>query len=367
MTTFAYLAANDAHGKINGMFLPFVAENNDVLISIVQVFGQAVMAFVLAMILTPIYTFLAYRYKWWRKARENAVTGEKAPVFYKLHAAKHRRNIPTMAGLIMLVSVVAVTLATNLDRKETWLLLAVLGIFGLLGLLDDVSNVFLFADKTGGLKARTQLLALIGLSGAGAAWFYYKLGYSLLHLPGVGDFEIGWLYIPLFILVVVSTSKAVSITDGLDGLSGGLLSTAFSAYGLLSYVQGNYKIAGFCAAIVGALLAYTWFNIHPARFFMGQTGSAALGATLGAVAMLTNSVFVLPIIGGVFVLEAGSSAVQILSKKLLKRKIFLSAPLHHHLEAIGWPETKVTMRLWVIGQILGAIGLMIGLFGSDIL
>jgi phospho-N-acetylmuramoyl-pentapeptide-transferase len=154
------------------------------------------------------------------------------------------------------------------------------------------------------------------------------------------------------------------VTDGLDGLAGGLLITAFGAYSVIAYFQGSYGIAGFCAAIVGALLAFLWFNIYPARFFMGQTGSTALGATLGVIAMLTNSVFVLPIVGAVFVVEAGSSLVQIFSKKVFKRKVFLSAPLHHHLEAIGWPETKVTMRLWVVGQVTGAIGLVLGLLGN---
>lgn len=344
----------------------FEPENYNLLL-VIRVFGQAVLAFLIAMLLTPAYTYFAYRYRWWRKPREHAVTGEKAPIFYKLHAEKHKRNIPTMAGLVVIVSVALVTFGLNLDRQETWLPLAILILFGLLGLFDDITNVFLFSNKTGGLKATTQLLALIGLSTAGAAWFYYKLGYDQLHLPGVGDFSIGWLYIPLFILVVVSTSKAVSITDGLDGLSGGLLATAFGSYGVIAFMTGHTGIAAFCAALVGAVLAYTWFNIHPARFFMGQTGSAALGATLGVIAMLLNSVFVLPIIGGVFVLEAGSSLIQIFSKKVFKRKIFLSAPLHHHLEAIGWPETKVTMRLWVVGQICAGIGLMIGLFGTRLL
>ena len=156
----------------------------------------------------------------------------------------------------------------------------------------------------------------------------------------------------------------MNITDGLDGLSGGLLAASFGAFGIIALAQGNIGIAGFCLATVGAVLAYTWFNIFPARFFMGDIGSFALGTALGVVAMLTNSVFVLPIIGFVFVMEAGSSLVQIISKKLFKRKIFISAPLHHHLEAIGWPETKVTMRLWIIGAVCAGLGVMIGLVGK---
>ncbi|HSX48620.1 MAG TPA: phospho-N-acetylmuramoyl-pentapeptide-transferase [Candidatus Nanoarchaeia archaeon] len=332
-----------------------------------HIFFDAFLAFSLAMLLTPIYTRVAFNRRWWRKPREQAVTGEKAPIFYKLHAEKHKRNIPTMAGMIIIIAVVAVTVALNFNRNQTWLPVATLVVFGALGLMDDIFNVFVFSNKTGGLRARTQLLALIGLSLLGAWWFYYKLSYNLIHVPAVGDFSIGWLYIPLFVLVVVSATKAVSITDGLDGLAGGLLATAFGAYSVIAYFQGSYGIAAFCATIVGAILAYTWFNIFPARFFMGQTGSTALGATLGVIAMLTNAVFVLPIIAGVFVLEAGSSLLQIFSKKVFHRKVFLSAPLHHHLEAIGWPETKVTMRLWVIGQIVAAIGLVIGLLGNKVL
>lgn len=332
-----------------------------------HIFFDAIVAFVLAMLLTPVYTRVAFNRRWWRKPREQAVTGEKAPVFYRLHAEKHKRNIPTMAGLIILASVVLTTGVLNLNRNQTWLLVFSLVMFGALGIIDDVFNIFVFSDKSGGLKARTQLLSLIVLSLLGAWWFYFKLSYNLIHVPGVGDFSIGWLYIPLFVLVTTSSAKAVSITDGLDGLAGGLLATAFGAYSVIAYFQGNYGIAAFCATVVGAVLAYTWFNIFPARFFMGQTGSTALGATLGVVAMLTNSVFVLPIIAGVFVVETASSLLQILSKKIFHRKIFLSAPLHHHLEAIGWPETKVTMRLWVIGQVLAAIGLVLGLIGNKVI
>lgn len=317
--------------------------------------------FALAMFATPVFTGLAFRYQWWRKARTTAVTGEKAPVFSKLHAGKHKRNIPTMAGSIILLAVVVLTLLFNMDRKETWLPLASLILFGGLGLIDDLSNILGFANRSGGLKAKTQAVSLLALSSLLAWYFFARLGYDLIHVPAVGDFSIGWLYIPLFVAVVFSTAKSVSITDGLDGLAGGLLSIAFGCYAIIAFFAGLPALAAFCATVVGALLAYTWFNIFPARFFMGQIGSTALGATLGVIAMLTNSVFVLPIIGAVFVLEAGSSTIQILSKKLLGRKIFQSAPLHHHLEAIGWPETKVTMRLWIIGAMTGTLGLLIGL------
>jgi len=176
----------------------------------------------------------------------------------------------------------------------------------------------------------------------------------------------GWLIIPLFAFVVVATGNAVNISDGLDGLAGGLAAISFGSFGVIAIMQGNPLMAGFCFTVVGALLSYLWFNIHPARFFMGDVGSFALGTSLGVVAMLTDTLFILPIIGLVFVIEAGSSLIQIFSKRVFKRKIFISAPIHHHLEAIGWPETKVTMRFWVIAAVTSFVGVMVALAGGNI-
>ncbi len=321
---------------------------------------QGFICFVLAMVLTPIYTHYAFKYKLWKQVRTDAMTGEKAPVYYKLHAAKHKRNIPTMAGVVGVVAVAITTLLLNWSRSQTYLPVFGLVAAGSIGLLDDFINI---RGKSGiaGIRGSLKMGLILLVALVGALYFFFRLGYSQIHVPAVGNFEIGWLYIPLFILVVVSTANAVNIADGLDGLAGGLLASAFSAYCIIAFAQGNFGIAGFCLAMVGAVLSYTWFNIFPARFFMGDTGSFAFGTALGVVAMLTNSVFVLPVIASVFVVEAGSSLIQIFSKKVFKRKIFLSAPLHHHLEAIGWPETKVTMRLWIIGAVSAAIGMLLGL------
>ncbi len=325
-------------------------------------------SFVLSMVLTPVYTRLAFKYKFWKQQRTEAVTGEKAPIYAKLHAAKHKGNIPTMGGAVTIVAIAVVTLLFNLSRSQTWLPLFVLVAAGLVGLFDDYLNIRATGTKLGvaGMRAKIKFSLILGVATVGALYFYFKLGYNLIHIPAVGDFSIGWLYIPLFIGLVVSTANAVNITDGLDGLSGGLLSTAFGVYAVIAYFQGNYGIAGFCATVVGALLTFTWFNIFPARFFMGDSGAFGLGTTLGVIVMLTNTVVVFPIIAAVFVVEGGSSALQILSKKIRHKKIFLSAPLHHHLEAIGWPETKVTMRMWVVGQLVGALGLVLALLGNRV-
>jgi phospho-N-acetylmuramoyl-pentapeptide-transferase len=324
-------------------------------------------AFVLSMALTPIYTNLAFKYKLWKQPRTTAVTGEAAPIYAKLHAAKHKRNIPTMGGIVAIITIAILTVVFNLSRNQTYLPLFALIAAGTVGLFDDYLNIRSAGLGIAGMRGKIKFSLIFAIATAGGLYFYYKLGYSMIHIPAVGDFSIGWLYIPLFILVVVSTANAVNITDGLDGLSGGLLSIVFAAYGVIAYFQGNYGIAGFCATVVGAMLTFTWFNIFPARFFMGDSGAFALGTALGVIAMLTNTVVVLPIIAFVFVIEAGSAVLQIFSKRVFHRKIFLSAPLHHHLEAIGWPETKVTMRLWVVGQVAAVLGLVLALIGNKVL
>jgi phospho-N-acetylmuramoyl-pentapeptide-transferase len=329
-------------------------------------FLLSVGAFLLAMILTPIYTYLAYRYKFWKKQRSTSTTGEKLEVFTKLHADKFKRNIPTMAGIIGVVSITAITLGFNLNRAETWLPLAALVGGGAVGMLDDIINIRGQGVGVAGLRSSIKF-AMITVLALFLGWFFYvKLGVNTVHLPFIGDIFLGWAIVPLFVLAVVATSNAVNISDGLDGLAGGLLIISFVIFGAIALLKGQVLLSGFCFTVVGALLSYLWFNIFPARFFMGDVGSFAFGTSLGVVAMLTNTLFLLPIIGIIFVIEAGSSLIQITSKKLFHRKVFLSAPIHHHLEAKGWPETKVTMRFWVIGCIAGFTGVVLALAGGHI-
>lgn len=327
----------------------------------------ALLGFLVAMALTPLYTGLAYKYKAWKRASTGAITGEKAKVYLKLHAEKHKRKIPTMAGVVIIASVAIVSLfLDNISRAQTALpLLALLG-GGLVGLIDDYLNIRGANVSIAGLRSQIKLFLITAVASVGAFYFFYRLGYSNIHIPWYGQLEIGWLLIPLFIFVVIATANAVNITDGLDGLSGGLLTFAFFVYTVIALLGGNFGIAIFCATVVGTMLTYTWFNIYPARFFMGDTGSFALGTTLGVVAMLTDTMLLLPIIGGMFVLEAGSSALQIFSKRVFHRKIFKSAPIHHHFEAMGWPETKVTMRFWVLGAVFGVMGLVAALVGGAV-
>ncbi len=332
---------------------------------LVQILLMAFLGFALSMLITPLYTKLAYDGKWWKKPRSQAVTGERSKVFLKLHASKHRRNIPTMAGIIFIVSVLLITSMFNLSREETWLPLAAFLGAGLVGLIDDIINIRGTGAGVAGLPSKLKFLLITLIALLGGIYFYTKLDVTSINVPFYGDLSIGWLIVPLFVLVVISAANAVNITDGLDGLAGGLVAIAFANYAFIAFLQERFGVAAFCMTIVGVLLSYTWFNIHPARFFMGDVGSFCLGTALGVVAMITDTVLLLPIIGAVFVAEAGSSMIQILSKKLRNgKKIFKIAPIHHHFEASGWPETKVTMRFWILGQVAGFAGIVIFLLGS---
>mgnify|MGYP003093406369 FL=1 len=323
--------------------------------------------FILAMGLTPLYTFFAYKYEFWKKQKTASVTGEALTVVNKLHAKKIARHIPTMAGVIGVIAVVVLTVLLNLKREQTWLPLAGLAGGAAIGLIDDILNVWGSNRKDAGLRAPVKFAMIIALSGFLAWFFAFKLHFTTVMIPFIGNFEIGYWMVPLFIFAIVATSNAVNISDGLDGLAGGLLSAAFGAFGIIALVQNQHNLAAFCFTVLGALLAYLWFNVYPARFFMGDVGSFAWGTSLGVVAMLTNSLLLLPVIGLIFVIEAGSSAIQIFSKKVFKRKVFISAPIHHHLEATGWEETKITMRFWIIGMVTAFVGIILALAEHKIL
>lgn len=332
--------------------------------TLVHVFLLGFFGFLLAIALTPLYTTIAYRKQWWKKQRTEAWSGGAATVYNKLHAAKHRRHVPNMAGLIFIISIAVVTLLANLDRGQTWLPLAGMIGAGLIGLTDDVMNIRGVNAKIAGMKSTVKfgLYSLVAL--AGGWWFYEKLGVHSIYLPWVHQWHIGLLIVLLFWLVVIATANSVNITDGLDGLAGGLLTSSFGAYALIAGIEGKYSLAAFCLTVVGALLAYTWFNIFPARFFMGDVGSFALGTALGIIAMQTDTIYVLPIIGFVYVMETGSVIINRTSRKLRHgKKVFLSSPIHHHFEALGWPETKVTMRFWILGQVAAVLGIVIFLIG----
>ncbi len=331
--------------------------------TLVHMFLLGALGFAVAMALTPIYTTVAYKKEWWKKQRVEAMGGASAAIYQKLHAAKHLRNVPNMAGLIFVLAIAIVTFASNLSRGETWLPLAGMLAAGAIGLTDDIMNIR-GSSKIAGMKAKVKFALYSFVALAGGWWFYEKLGVHAVYIPGIGEWSIGIGIIALFWLVVVATANSVNITDGLDGLAGGLLASSFGAYAVIAGIEGKFALAGFCLTVVGALLSYTWFNIYPARFFMGDVGAFALGTALGIIAMQTDTIYVLPIIGFVYVMETGSVIINRTSRKLRHgKKVFLSSPIHHHFEAIGWPETKVTMRFWILGQVAAVVGLVVFLLG----
>lgn len=324
-------------------------------------------AFLLSMFFTPFYTHFAYKYKFWKKQKQTTAQGDALPVMTKLHAHKFNRSFPTMAGIVGVVVVAFVTWICNWDRGQTWLPIAGFLGGGLVGLIDDVINVFGSGKGAAGLRAPVKF-ALITIVGVVLGWFFvYKLGWTGIKIPFNGTWEIGAVtMVAFFAFAVVATSNAVNISDGLDGLAGGLMLIAYGAFGIIGLFQGQWMLAGFCFTVTGWLLSYVWFNVPPARFMMGDVGSFALGSGLGVIAMMTNSLFLLPVIGLLLVVEAGSSLLQMIAKKFFKRKILISAPIHHHLEATGWGEAKIVMRFWVIAGIMALIGLYMAAAGGII-
>ncbi len=338
-------------------------------LSLVKIGTLTALSFIIAMSWTPVLSHFLYKYKLGKNIRSSGRT----PIFSKMHAKKS--GTPTMGGVLVWVTTLAITffifIAWRLfetewleffnffSRSETWLPIAALLIAAIIGLVDDYFTVTNKGVDGGGLSIPYRLGLYAVIAVIGAYWFYVKLGWDTIHVPFMGDFSIGWWYIPLFIFVIVATSFSVNETDGLDGLAAGVMISMFTAYGAISFIQGRYDLATLCGVIAGALLAFLWFNINPARFFMGDTGSMSLGITLGIVAMLTNTVFFLPIIGLVLVVESMSVIVQVISKKFRKKKVFLSAPIHHHFEALGWSEPKVVMRMWVVSGIAATLGIIL--------
>lgn len=347
--------------------------------NVIKVLGTSAVASIVAMLWAPFLIDFLYKHKLWKKkGGKKAFSGEDAVVFNSLHKEREV-SAPRMGGLLIFITVVGLALLLYiisllfpntwlaqfnfLTRSQTWLPLFTLVAASLFGLFDDILVVSDLGKYVGGgmsFKKRLLIVTLIGL--AGALWFFYKLQWDVISIPLLGHFSIGFWYIPLFVAVMVAC-WAGGIIDGLDGLSGGTFASIFGAFAIIAFSQGKVDLATFCAVITGTLFAFLWFNIPPARFYMSEVGSLGLVVTISVVAFLTDSVVVLPIIAGLLVLEVGSVIIQLLSKKFRKKKIFLSTPIHHHFEAIGWPATKVTMRFWIIGIVLAIIGVVIKLLG----
>ena len=343
-------------------------------ISIIAIVCYAFFAFIIGLAATPSFVRFLKKNSIGKQLRVETVDGRGASIFRKYHKDKH--GTPTMGGILIWSSILLTVLFSRslsffgvvdhsiLQRGEVYLPLLTLVSLGLLGAFDDYINVSVHTKK-GGLNALPKIAVLLVFSTVGSWWFISKLGISEIHVPFMGSYELGLWYIPVFFFILIGTANAVNVTDGLDGLAAGLLIIAFTSLAIISFLSGYTVLASFCAICAGAISAFLWHNVPPALFVMGDTGSLALGGTLGVIALMTDSILILPLIGFVFVIEMLSVIIQLLSKRFRGgKKVFLAAPIHHHFEALDWGESTVTMRLWIIGSFFALIGIIVAVSGA---
>lgn len=349
---------------------------------ILKVIGPTVLTFFLGIAITPFFTHIFYKYKMWKKSpRSESDTSDR---FKTIHNAEYEMSTPRIGGVIIWISVfltVALIFLLSLifpvglfggklsifaqmnffSRSQTLVPLGAFFLAAFIGLLDDLLQIFgegsYAKDPLVYRKIKTIFVTLIGL--AISFWFYYKLDFSAVHVPFAGDFYIGVWFIPFFVIVMLATFST-SVIDGLDGLAGGVLAACFTAYAAIGFLGQQYDISALSGAIAGGILAFLWFNIPPARFYMGETGMLALTVTLSVIAFLTNSVLLLPIIALPLVATSFSVILQTnIYKHFNRRRVFLVAPLHHHFQALGWPREKVVMRYWVVSVICAITGIIL--------
>lgn len=348
------------------------------MIDVLKVVIPSVLTFFVGIIITPFFTNIFYKYKMWKKSpRTNS--GMTTDDFGKFHNTEEELSTPRIGGVIIWVSVLLtvliiyllslifptdITLKLNFfSRSQTFVPLGALILASLVGLADDLLQIFgrgsYAQDPLIYRKIKVVFVSLIGL--AIAYWFYDKLEISSIHIPFGGELQLGLWFIPFFVFVMLGVFST-SVVDGMDGLSGGIMSVIFIAFSVIAYVHNQIDISALCAVISGGTLAFLWFNIPPARFYMGETGMVGLTVTLSVIAFLTNSVLILPIIAIPLVATSLSVIMQITSYKYFgKRRVFKVAPLHHHFEASGWTRAKVVMRYWVITVVFAMVGVILAL------
>lgn len=339
------------------------------LLQVTRVLMAAVLAFLVALGITPLVTSFLKHYQFNKQIRAK----ESAPIFSQLHQKK--AGTPTGGGIIIWGTVVGIAAIfwllhiffdgffsqlNFIDRAQTYLpLLALIGA-ALVGLADDILGILHIGPRGGGLGMRHKLLLYTIIALLGGLWFYFKLDWNTINVPFLGQFAVGYWFLLYFVFIIVASAFSVNETDGLDGLAGGTSLFSFTALTVIAFVLDRFHLAAFTATLVGALLAFLWYNIYPARFFMGDTGSMALGITLGTVSLITQSALLLPFFAIIPVIESLSVIIQLSSKALRNgKKVFLSTPIHHHFEALGWVESQIVMRFWIISAIFTTLGLVL--------
>lgn len=306
-------------------------------------------AFSVAMLWAPVFIGPL------RQLNRQKISQSSRPVLFSLH--KDKQGTPTMGGLYFLLNILLLVVLLGNWPDYLWLIILVMLGLGLVGLTDDYLNTW--SAKFSGLSAwhKFILQSIVALTFGWQLWS--KFEFSVLEIPFVGTYDIG-LWMVLFVVVMLtSVINAVNLTDGLDGLAGGVGFFSLLGYLVIALFQGQILIAGLIAAMLGSLVAFLWFNIYPARFFMGDVGSLALGGFLGSVALLTGQIMLLPLFGLVFVLETISVILQVSWRWFFGKKLFAIAPFHHHFEKKGWPETKVSQRFWLLGMLSCVAGLAV--------
>lgn len=352
-------------------------------INIIKVILPSVIAFIVGIFFTPFLTKYLYKYKMWKKkVKTVSIDGGGTPIFNSLHAEREV-STPRMGGIVIWVSIIITTIGfwilaqffdgtfSKLDflsRDQTWIPLCVLILGAFVGLIDDILEIKgTGGNYAGGLSLKKRLFFVGIISLLISFWFYFKLDVNTINLPLLSGLNLGLFFIPIFVLITLFIYSG-GVIDGIDGLAGGVFASIFSAYAGIAFFQNQINLAAFCTVVVGAILAFLWFNIAPARFYMSETGSMALTITLAIVAFMTDSmgegrgILVLPIIALPLIITSLSVIVQLISKKLRGgKKVFLVAPVHHHFEAIGWPAYKVTMRYWVVSIVCAIFGVILAL------
>lgn len=352
-------------------------------VDVLKVLIPSILSFGIGIAITPFFTHYFYKYKMWKKNPRTSADNPEATSqeFNRLHNTDKEISTPRVGGVIIWFSVLctvalmfllsiifpnSVTEKLNfLSRNQTLIPLATLILTALIGLVDDmlqISGKGSYA-KDGLTYRKVKIVSVIFIGLAISLWFYIKLQATAIHIPFWGELELGLWFIPFFITVMLATFST-SVIDGMDGLAGGIMATIFTAYGVIAYFNTQIDLAAFCAVVGGATLAFLWFNIPPARFYMGENGILALTVTLSVVAFLTNSVLFLPVIAVPLVATTLSNIIQIGGYKYFnKHRVFKIAPLHHHFEALGWSREKIVMRYWVIGVVCAIFGTILTLVG----
>ncbi|MFT5849501.1 MAG: phospho-N-acetylmuramoyl-pentapeptide-transferase [Patiriisocius sp.] len=346
-------------------------------ISIIKILIPAVLAFIIGIAITPLVTHYLYKYKVWKKeGGKTAMNGTVATEFNRLKGEGETKT-PRMGGIViwgsvlltvLLLAVLGEVFTTSIfaeldffSRSQTWIPISTMVLGAALGFLNDFYDV---THRRDGVSLKMRLLLISMLAGSIGWWFYAKLGVDTVGIPFDGTLFVGWLIIPIFI-VLANALYASGVIDGIDGLSGGVFASIFIAYSGVAVIQSQFDIAALCTTIAGGILAFLWFNIPPARFWMTETGSMALTLTLAVIVFMTdslgdgNGIALLFVIGLPLVATVLSNIVQVLYRKATGKKLLRIAPLHHHFEAIGWPSYKVTMRYWIISIFCAIFGIIL--------